>query len=87
MNAVIQLFAIMMAVMSPVILLVFIINYFKYKSSTNQHLWKLEKEMASKSTAELEIEKELTLLKERVIVLERIITDQSYELERKIRSL
>lgn len=85
MNAALQIFAIMMAVMGPVIVLVFIVEYFKYKKSTNQHLRKLEKELENNST--VEIEKELTLLKERVIVLERIVTDQNYELERKIRSL
>lgn len=85
MNAALQIFAIMMAVMGPVIVLVFIVEYFKYKKSTNQQLRKLEKELENNSTDE--IGKELTLLKERVIVLERIVTDQNYELERKIRSL
>ena len=85
MSGAMQLFAIMMAIMGPVIVLVFIIQYFKYKQSTNQHLRKLEKELADNSTDDLE--RELAQLKERVVVLERIVTDQNYELERKIGNL
>lgn len=81
MNTAIQ----MLSIVGPGVLIVFIIQYFKYKKSTSAHLSKLEQELAKNSTAELE--KDLALLKERVIVLERIVTDQSYELDRKINSL
>ncbi len=75
----------MLSIIGPGVLIVFIIQYFKYKKSTNAHLGKLERELAKNSTAELE--KNLALLQERVIVLEQIVTDRNYELDRKINSL
>jgi hypothetical protein len=75
----------MMAVMLPVSLLVFITEYFKYKKSTNSQLGELKKEMTRNSTKD--VEKEITDLKERIIVLESIVTDRSYNLERKIGNL
>ena len=85
MYAGIQLFSIMMAVMVPVSLLVFITEYFKYKRSTNAQLHKLKKEMHENSTDD--VEKEIAELKERIVVLESIVTDRSYNLERKIGNL
>ena len=85
MYAVLELFGVMMAVMLPVSLLVFITEYFKYKKSTESKLGTLRKEMDLNSTKELQ--DEVVRLKERVEVLERIVTDNSYEVERKIQSL
>ncbi len=85
MNAALQLFAIMMAVMLPVSLIVFITEYFKYKKSTNAQLGELKKEMHENSRGDLE--KEIAELKERIVVLESIVTDRSYNLERKISNL
>jgi hypothetical protein len=80
-----ELFGVMMAVMLPVSLIVFITEYFKYKKSTESQLGTLRKEMDLNSTKELQ--DEVVLLRERVEVLERIVTDSSYEVERKIQSL
>ncbi len=85
MTAAIQIFSIMMAVMLPVSLIVFITEYFKYKRNTNAQLGDLKKELNQNSTVELK--KEIAELKERIIVLESIVTDRSYDLERKIGSL
>ena len=85
MYAVLELFGVMMAVMLPVSLIVFITEYFKYKKSTEAQLGTLRKDMDLNSTKELQ--DEVVRLKERVVVLERIVTDNSYEVERKIQSL
>ncbi len=85
MSDVLELFGVMMAIMLPVSLIVFITEYFKYKKSTESELGKLRKEMDLNSTKELQ--DEVVLLRERVEVLEKIVTDSSYEVDRKIQSL
>ena len=80
-----DLFGVMMAVMLPVSLIVFITEYFKYKKSTESQLGTLRKEMDLNSTKELQ--DEVVRLKEKIEVLERIVTDSSYEVEKKIQSL
>ena len=85
MSDILELFGVMMAIMLPVSLIVFITEYFKYKKSTESRLGKLRKEMDLNSTKELQ--DEVILLRERVEVLERIVTDNSYEVDRKIQSL
>lgn len=85
MGAVTQLFGVMMAIMLPVCMLIFILKYFKYKESTNAQLGKLKKELHLNSTKELK--EEIVALKERIEVLERIVTDSSFEVERKISGL
>ena len=85
MNAAIQLFAIMMAVMLPVSLIVFITEYFKYKRNTNAQFGELRKELDENSTEDLQ--HEITDLKERIVVLESIVTDRNYDLDRKISNL
>ena len=85
MYAGLTLFSIMMAIILPVCLLMFISEYFKYKRSTNAQLGKLKKE--SNENHIEEVEKEIAELKERIVVLESIVTDRSYNLERKISNL
>lgn len=85
MQAALQIFGIMMAIFLPISLIVFITEYFKYKRSTNAELGKLKKEMQDNSNGSLETE--VAQLKERIIVLESIVTDRGYELERKIGNL
>ena len=85
MGEALELFGVMMAIMLPVSLIVFITEYFKYKKNTQAQLGKLRKEMDLNSTKELQ--DEVIQLKERVVVLERIVTDNSFEVERKIHSL
>lgn len=85
MSEVLELFGVMMAIMLPVSLIVFITEYFKYKKSTQSQIGKLRKEMDQNSTQELQTE--VVRLRERIEVLERIVTDNSYEVDRKIQSL
>jgi uncharacterized protein (DUF927 family) len=85
MGASLQLFGVMMAVMTPVILIVLISEYFKYKKATGEKLARLNKEVHENSTKELE--QEVKNLRERIQVLEEIVTDRSYELDRKIGGL
>lgn len=85
MSAAFQIFSIMMAVFVPISLVVFISEYFKYKRSTNAQIGDLKKEIEENSTEEME--KEIASLKERIMVLEAIVTDRGFDLERKISSL
>lgn len=85
MSDALELFAIMMAIFVPISMMVFINQYFSYKRSTNAKMIKLQKEMEANSTGELE--KEIAELKERIIVLESIVTDRGFEVDRKIGSL
>lgn len=85
MNAALQLFAIMMAVMLPVSLIVFITEYFKYKRRTSAQIGELRQEIDDNSTDELKAE--IQDLKERIVVLESIVTDRSYDIDRKISNL
>ena len=80
-----DLFGVMMTVMLPVSLIVFITEYFKYKKSTESQLGTLRKEIDLNLTKELQ--DEVVRLQERIEVLERIVTDSSYEVERKTQSL
>ena len=80
-----DLFGVMMTVMLPVSLIVFITEYFKYKKSTESQLGTLRREIDLNSTKELQ--DEVVRLKEKIEVLERIVTDSSYEVERKTQSL
>jgi len=80
-----QLFGVMMAVMAPIIMIVFISEYFKYKKATSEKLARLNKEVHENSSRELE--QEIATLRERVQVLEEIVTDRRFDLERKISGL
>jgi len=85
MQATMQLFGIMMAVMLSVSLIVFITEYFKLKKNTSAQTGDLQKELEKHSTKELM--QEVAALKERIVVLESIVTDRSFDLERKIGNL
>ena len=85
MSAGLTLFSVMMAIILPVCLLMFISEYFKYKRSTNAQLGALNKAQNENPTEE--VEKEIAELRERIVVLESIVTDRSYNLERKISNL
>ena len=85
MGASLQLFGVMMAVMAPIILIVFISEYFKYKKATSEKLARLNKEVHENSTKELE--QEVETLRERIQVLEEIVTDRRFDLDRKISGL
>ncbi len=81
----IELFGIMMAIFLPIIMLVAVSSYFDSKKKAMASLDKLRKEIDAQSTEELEAEVET--LKERIAVLETIVTDRGFELERKISNL
>lgn len=85
MEASLQLFGVMMAIMTPVILIVLISEYFKYKKATSEQLNRLGKELHDNSTRELE--QEVASLRQRIQVLEEIVTDRGFELDRKIGNL
>ena len=81
----IELFGIMMAIFLPIIMLVAVSSYFDSKKKAMASLDKLRKEIDAQSTEELEAEVET--LRERIAVLETIVTDRGFELERKISNL
>ena len=85
MGSALTLVVVMMAIFLPIIILVFINHYFSYKKSTNVQLSDLKKELDANSTAELK--EEIAALKERIVVLESIVTDHRYDLDQKIGSL
>jgi hypothetical protein len=85
MDAGLELFSIMMAIMVPISLITFITEYFKYKRSTDRKFGDLRKELNDNSTDELKTE--IQQLKERIVVLESIVTDRGFELERHISNL
>jgi uncharacterized protein (DUF927 family) len=85
MDASLQLFGVMMAVMTPIILIVLISEYFKYKKANSAQLNRLDKELHSSSTRALE--QEVASLRQRIQVLEEIVTDRGFEVDRKIGNL
>lgn len=85
MSSALTLFAVMLAILIPCGLFIFMIQYFSYKRSTNAQIVKLQKEMESNSNKDLE--QVVAELKERIVVLESIVTDRGYEIERKISNL
>lgn len=85
MSEALEIFAIMMAVMVPVSLIVFITEYFKYKRSTDARFGDLKKQLHENSTQELE--NEIAGLKERIVVLESIVTERGYDLNTRISNL
>ena len=71
--------------MFVILLIVSVLEYFKYKKSISEKLARLNKEIHENSTDDLE--KEVASLKERIQVLEAIVTDRRFDLERKIGNL
>ena len=80
-----NLFLVMMSVMSPVIVIVFITQYFKYKKQTSAKIEEMRQKLNENPNKELE--KEVAVLEDRIQVLERIVTDSRYDLDRKIANL
>ena len=85
MYAGLQLFTIMMAIIVPVSFLVFVSSYLNNKKVTKKQLNELKNELKQHSNEDLE--KEIAQLKERIVILESIVTDRHYDLDRKIGSL
>lgn len=80
-----ELFLVMMAISSPILVIIFVQNYFKYKKEVNQKLFALQIE--NESIAFIATQKKLDILIERVIVLERIVTNSNINLTWEINHL
>jgi hypothetical protein len=83
--AIFELFLVTMALTSPILVVIFVRNYFNYKSEVNQTLLVLQKECDS--DAVVTIQKTLDILVKRVIVLEKIVTDRNIDLRHEINQL
>lgn len=80
-----ELFLVMMALTSPILITIFFRNYFNYKSEVNQKLLALHKE--SDSNTAKATQQKLEILVDRVIVLEKIVTSSNVELSQEISQL
>jgi hypothetical protein len=80
-----ELFLVTMALTSPILVVIFVRNYFNYKSEVNQTLLVLQKECDS--DAVVTIQKTLDIRVKRVIVLEKIVTDRNIDLRHEINQL
>lgn len=80
-----ELFLVVMTFTSPLLIIIFVRNYFKYKSEVNQTLLTLQNE--GDTNAVITMQKTIDLLLKRVIVLERIVTDSNTDLSREIYQL
>jgi len=80
-----ELFLVMMALTSPILITIFVKSYFKNKSEVNQKLLVLQKENDNFSVKATQ--KTLNILVERVIILERIVTNSNINLSEEIMQL
>jgi uncharacterized Rossmann fold enzyme len=80
-----ELFLVVMTFTSPLLIIIFVRNYFNYKSEVNQTLLTLQKE--GDTNAVITMQKTIDILLKRVIVLERIVTDSNTDLSREIYQL
>jgi cell division protein FtsB len=74
----------MLAVASAVIVGIFVVHYFRYRTAV-AHSMASATDSAAKESEKLR--GEVAALKERVEVLERIVTDNRYDLQAKIANL
>ena len=75
----------MMALTSPILIIIFVRNYFNYKSEVNQKILALQKD--SDTNAVIMMQERVELLVERVSVLEKIVTDNKFDLRNEINQL
>lgn len=80
-----ELFLVMIALTSPILIIIFVRNYFNYKSEVNQKILVLQKD--SDTNAVITMQERVELLIERVIVLEKIVTDNKFDLRNEINQL
>ena len=80
-----ELFLVMMALTSPILIIIFVRHYFNYKSQVNQKLLVLQKKCDTDAVATMQ--KKLDILVKRVIVLETIVTDSNIDLSHEINQL
>lgn len=80
-----ELFLVMMALTSPILIIIFVRNYFHYKSEVNQKILALQKD--SDTEAVITMQEKVEVLVARVIVLEKIVTDSKFDLGQQINQL
>ncbi|MBU3004172.1 hypothetical protein [Paraglaciecola arctica] len=80
-----ELFLVMMALTSPILFIIFVRNYFNYKSEVNQKILALQKD--SDTEAVVTMQEKVEVLVARVIVLEKIVTDSKFDLGQQINQL
>lgn len=80
-----ELFLVMMALTSPILIIIFVRNYFNYKSEVNQKFLALQQE--NDINTQIVTQKKLDVLIKRVIVLEKIALDNNIDLSREISQL
>ena len=85
MSSVLTLFGVMLAIFIPVGIFVFMVKYMENKRTTSMQILNLREELEANSIGKLETE--IAELKQRIIVLESIVTERGYEVERKISNL
>lgn len=74
----------MMALTSPILAIIFVRNYFNYKSEVNQKILALQKD--TDTDAVITMQNKVELLVERVIVLEKLWPMVSLICDRKVAS-
>jgi hypothetical protein len=80
-----ELFLVMVAVSSPVLIIVFVRHYFRYRAHVAHRIGEAAREAAERDGEELR--REVAILRRRVEVLEAIVTDKKYELSQRIANL
>lgn len=80
-----ELFLVIAAVSSPAFIIIFIKYYFRYKSELSARMTGLKHQMDSHATEKLT--EEVRQLKERLEVLETIVTDNRFELYQDFKTL
>lgn len=80
-----ELFLVMLALTSPILIIIFVRNYFNYKSEVNQKILALQKD--SDTEAVITMQEKVEVLVARVIVLEKIVTDSKFDLGLEINQL
>ena len=85
MQGILELAGVFLAMASPFLVWVFLAEWFRYKREMRQQLSEINKEMAELDVKTLK--QELELQKERIAVLEAIVTEEKFELNQKIGAL
>ncbi|MEX1197477.1 MAG: hypothetical protein WEB57_06430 [Pseudohongiellaceae bacterium] len=75
-----ELFFVMLAVASPVVLIVLIKQYFRYRSEVNARL-------AADDRVTVELKQEVALLRERLQAVETIVTDARFDLLKDLNTI
>lgn len=81
----IELFLVTLAIFSPVFVTVFIVLHFKHKTKTELRRSQIHEEQTSNQITELQ--REVAELKERIKVLEVIVTDSGYDTVKALNAI